>query len=229
MLALTVAMLLQASPTADMLMSQYAARAAQTSAVGARLQYTKIHTEYDVADPVNPRRLEKREIRVRTVNKRTLETIIAINDGPVINSEPSPGELSLDAAFLARFRYELIRAEPEVCPGCYLLSFEPREKQADRRSMAEEIISRTGGTLLVDVNDGAILWLKGELRKPFRKFVFGKVREAEVQMSQEVVFGTAMTVSARIRVTYSKFFSDYHRLIELSFFGFELEPETPSP
>ncbi|HUO75442.1 MAG TPA: hypothetical protein VMU12_00785 [Candidatus Paceibacterota bacterium] len=229
MLAIPLVLLLQMTPSADEIIGRYVAREQETAAIGARLRYTRIQTEYDLADPNSPKRLEKRESRIWTDSGHVMELTVAVNDGPVLNGGAQEGALSLDKAFGIRFDYGLIRPEPEVCRGCYLMSYEPKPKQPPRRSIPEEILSRTGGTLMLDIDSGAILWLKGTLRKPFRKFIFGKVYEAEIQMSQEPEFGTPMTVAARIKVHYSQFGFNSYRLIELSFFGFELRPETPSP
>lgn len=227
MLTLLLAVSLQAAPTADELMARYAARVKDSAAQGASLRYRKVHTEYDVSDPLHPVRLEKKEMRVWTEHGTVTEKVISINDGPVLNPTADRGDLSLDESLTNRFRYELIRAEPEVCPDCYLMSYEPREKQPGRRSIPEEIISRTGGTIMMDASTGTMLWLKGTLRQPFSKWIFGKFYDADVDMHQELIFGAPMTVSARIRVHYSRFGFNSYRLFELSFFGFEPETATP--
>ncbi|HTP56995.1 MAG TPA: hypothetical protein VMJ72_01810 [Candidatus Paceibacterota bacterium] len=229
MYTIVVALMLQAAPTADEIIGRYVARAEETAEFGARLKYMKIRTEYDVTDPAKPRQVEKRESVVWTEHGHVMETTVAINNGPVLTDGPDESALSLDKSFGGRFKFDLIQPEPNVCSGCYLMSFKALPKQPPRRSIEEDVLSHTSGRLLVDVDNGVILWLRGAVEQFRKAWGIGKIYDGDVEMSQRMVFGAPMVVSARVRVHYREFFSERNRLFELSFFGFEVRPESPSP
>ncbi len=231
MLTLALVALLGAAPDAptDDVVMKFVRTMQAKSTVSTRLRGIKDETEYDIEDPAHPVILSQKEYRFFTDSSgRSVETLIAVNDGPVLNPETKAAEVTLDKTFGTRFKIQLITAAPMFCRGCYLMSFEPLPDQPPRRSLAEELLTRCGGTLLVDVDSGAILWLHGEMRGTFSKVLgMGKCYKGEVTMTQQAIFGVPMVTGVRVTVHYRKIFSVRHRVIELSFHSFELAPETP--